>query len=165
MKQYLKAGVLNSPRGLRGEIRFSCFCDSPEFLVGVNVLYLDDKGEQPLSVKAYRSTIPTITFEGYEDRTTAYSLMGRTVYFDRTDIPLPEGTYYYEDLIGLPAIDVSSGDMLGNIEVVEEGVAYNFFHIKGETDSYIIPDIEEYVPEIHPTQGIKVKLIDGLKLK
>ena len=35
MKRFLEAGRLNSPRGLKGELRFDCWCDSIDFLNGV----------------------------------------------------------------------------------------------------------------------------------
>ncbi len=87
MKRYLEAGRLNSPRGLKGELRFDCWCDSIEFLEGVKYLYLDKDGNRPLEVKSFRNTVGTVTFVGYEDRNSASSLTGRTVYFDREDIP------------------------------------------------------------------------------
>lgn len=31
MRRYLEAGRLNSPRGIKGELRFECMCDSPGF--------------------------------------------------------------------------------------------------------------------------------------
>ena len=31
MKRYLEAGRLNSPRGLKGELRFECWCDECDY--------------------------------------------------------------------------------------------------------------------------------------
>ena len=50
MRRYLEAGRLNSPRGIKGELRFACWCDSPEFLEGVRTFYLDAEGMRPLRV-------------------------------------------------------------------------------------------------------------------
>jgi 16S rRNA processing protein RimM len=114
MKRFLEAGRLNSPRGIKGEVRFDCWCDSPEFLIGVNRFYLDDKGERFLTVKQYRPSIPSIIFEGYEDRAKASTLTGRTVYFDRNDITLEEGVCFNDDLISLPVFDMDSGEQIGS---------------------------------------------------
>ena len=102
MRRYLEAGRLNSPRGIKGELRFACWCDSPEFLEGVRTFYLDAEGMRPLRVVLYRPSIPSLIFEGYEDRSRASQLVNRTIYFDREDVSLPEGVVYNDDLLGLP---------------------------------------------------------------
>ena len=53
MKQFLEAGKLGAPRGLKGEIRFECWCDGPEFLSGVEKLYLDAKGTRFLEPERF----------------------------------------------------------------------------------------------------------------
>ncbi|MBQ1206547.1 MAG: hypothetical protein IIX67_04995, partial [Clostridia bacterium] len=121
MKRFLEAGRLNSPRGLKGELRFECWCDSIEFLSGVKRLYLDSEGKRPLEVKAFRETVSTVIFVGYEDRNSAAALTGRTVYFDREDIPLPDGVFYNDDLIGVQVIDENTGNVIGKLKRIEEG--------------------------------------------
>ena len=51
MKKYLEAGRLTSARGLKGELRFDCWCDGPEFLSGVERLYLDEIGEMDIALQ------------------------------------------------------------------------------------------------------------------
>ena len=114
MRRYLEAGRLNSPRGIKGELRFACWCDSPEFLEGVRTFYLDAEGMRPLRVVLYRPSIPSLIFEGYEDRSRASQLVNRTIYFDREDVSLPEGVVYNDDLLGLPVFD-TDGARLGSL--------------------------------------------------
>ncbi len=162
MKRFLEAGRLNSPRGLKGELRFDCWCDSIEFLNGVKFLYLDKEGKRPLEVKAFRETVSTVIFVGYEDRNSAASLTGRTVYFDREDIVLPEGVYYNDDLIGATVIDENTGNAVGTLKRIEEGVASDIYYIEGEKN-YIIPAVDEFIVKVDPINGIIVRLIDGLE--
>ena len=162
MRRYLEAGRLNSPRGIKGEIRFDCWCDSIEFLEGVKYLYLDSEGKRPLEVKAFRETVGTVIFVGYEDRNAASTLTGRTVYFDREDIPLPEGVYYNDDLIGLSVKDEASGRVIGKLVRIEEGRASDMYYVEGEKN-YIIPVVDEFVITANPDDGIVVRLIDGLE--
>ena len=161
MKRYLEAGRLNSPRGLKGELKFECWCDSFEFLSGVKRLYLDPQGNRPLEVKAFRETGGTVIFVGYEDRNTASVLTGRTVYFDREDIPLPEGVFYNDDLIGAPVTDEISGTVVGKLVRIEEGRASNIYYIEGDK-KYVIPAVKEFVVKAEPS-GIIVRLIDGME--
>ena len=129
MKRFLEAGRLNSPRGLKGELRFECWCDSIEFLSGVKRLYLDPEGKRPLEVKAFRETVSTVIFVGFEDRNSAASLTGRTVYFDREDIPLPDGVFYNDDLIGASVIDEATGSSIGVLKRIEEGMASDIYFV------------------------------------
>ncbi len=162
MKRFLEAGRLNSPRGIKGELRFECWCDGIDFLEGVKYLYLDKEGKRPLEVKAFRETVSTVTFVGYEDRNTASTLVGRTVYFDREEIPLPDGVFYNDDLIGLPVKDEASGEIIGKLVKIEEGRASNMYYVEGEK-KYIIPSVEEFIVVANPDDGIVVRLIDGLE--
>ena len=129
MKRFLEAGRLNSPRGLKGELRFECWCDSIEFLSGVKHLYLDPEGKRPLEVKAFRETVSTVIFVGYEDRNSASALTGRTVYFDREDIILPDGVFYNDDLIGVDVINESTGGVIGKLKRIEEGMASDIYFV------------------------------------
>lgn len=162
MKRFLEAGRLNSPRGLKGELRFECWCDSIEFLSGVKHLYLDPEGKRPLEVKAFRETVSTVIFVGYEDRNSAAALTGRTVYFDREDIILPEGVFYNDDLIGADVIDESTGNVIGKLKRVEEGMASDIYFVEGEK-KYIIPAVSEFIVSTDPQSGIVIRLIDGLE--
>jgi len=162
MKRFLEAGRLNSPRGLKGEIKFDCWCDGIDFLEGVKYLYLDSQGKRPLEVKAFRETVGTVTFVGYEDRNLAASLTGKIVYFDREDILLPEGVFYNDDLIGAPVIDEITGNNIGVLKRIEEGVASNIYFVEGEKN-YIIPAVGQFIVSVHPEEGIIVRLMDGLE--
>lgn len=161
MKRYLEAGRLNSPRGLKGELRFDCWCDGIDFLNGVKYLYLDNDGKRRLEVKAFRETVSTIIFVGYEDRNSAASLTGRIVYFDREDIPLPEGVYYNDDLLGATVVDEITGNTVGTLTRIEEGVASDLYFIEGEK-KYILPAVDEFIVKAEPS-GIIVRLIDGFE--
>lgn len=162
MKRFLEAGRLNSPRGLKGELRFECWCDSIEFLSGVKRLYLDPEGKRPLEVKAFRETVSTVIFVGYEDRNSAAALTGRTVYFDREDIPLPDGVFYNDDLIGVQVIDENTGNVIGKLKRIEEGMASDIYFVEGEKN-YIIPAVSEFIVNADPQSGIVIRLIDGLE--
>ena len=160
MKRFLEAGRLNSPRGLKGELRFDCWCDGLDFLSGVKYLYLDSNGTRPLEIKEIRESLSTIVFVGYEDRTRAASLTGRTVWFDREDIKLPEGVCYNDDLIGLDVIDADTGRVVGRLARIEEGAASDLYYIEGEKNC-IIPAVKEFVIGKDIEKGITIRFLEG----
>ncbi len=162
MKRYLQAGRLNSPRGLRGEIRFACWCDSMEFLSGVSKLYLDENGERFLEVETYRPQLGTVVFKGYPDRTSVSALVGRTLWFDRKDVTLPDGSWFNQDLIGTPVLDETSGRVIGVLQEIEERSGRFLWHIRDGRREFLFPPASEYLCSVKPEEEIRVLLIDGM---
>ena len=162
MNKFLEAGRLTSARGLQGEMRFECWCDSPSFLVGIQALYLDNEGKKKLKINVYRPSIPSVSFEGYETRESVAFLAGKTVYFDKDDITLPEGTYFNADLIGLDVFDIETSDKIGVLVEIIENAVSRLYRIEGEGKVYLVPNRPEFVKSISLEEGIKVKLIEGL---
>ncbi len=164
MKRFLEAGRLNSPRGIKGELKFSCWCDSPDFLDGVEYLYLDPKGEKRLKIVLYRPNIPSIIFEGYEDRTACAVLTGRTVYFDRYDPALPGDVIYNDDLIGLPVFDADTEEQIGTLERIDETIGGFLYYIAGGEKEYLMPAVDRYIVSVDLEKGIHVHVDEGLRI-
>ena len=184
MKRFLEAGRLNSPRGIKGELKFSCWCDSPDYLEGVEYLYLDPKGEKRLKIVNYRPNIPSIVFEGYEDRTACAVLTGRTVYFDRYDPALPGDVIYNDDLIGhrerffLVVRDIDEGDaqlvvhvfklelhLLAHLEIqCAKTIGGFLYYIAGGEKEYLMPAVDRYIVSVDLEQGIRVHVDEGLRI-
>ena len=163
MKKFLEAGRLCSPRGIKGELRFDCWCDSPEFLSKVKKFYLDNKGEKFLEVSSYRPSIPSIVFKGYEDRNSASILTGKTVYFDRSDVSLPKGVYFNDDLISAPVFN-TDGEEIGVLKEIQETQRGFFYVIVGEDTEYLVPYNDAFIKSVSPDR-IVVELIEGLGKK
>ena len=164
MKRFLEAGRLNSPRGIKGELKFSCWCDSPDYLEGVEYLYLDPKGEKRLKIVNYRPNIPSIVFEGYEDRTSCAVLTGRTVYFDRYDPALPGDVIYNDDLIGLPVYDAETEENIGTLQRIDETIGGFLYYIAGGEKEYLMPAVDRYIVSVDLERGIRVHVDEGLRI-
>ena len=54
MKQFLEVGRLVNTHGIKGEMKLEMWCDGIEYLKQLKTLYLDDKGQSPLSVVSVR---------------------------------------------------------------------------------------------------------------
>ena len=78
------------------------------------------------------------------------------------DIPLPEGVFYNDDLIGLPVIDENTNEIIGKLVRIEEGRASDIYYVEGEKN-YIIPAVAEFILEKDPQKGITVRIIDGME--
>jgi len=100
--------VLRS-HGVRGEVKFIPFFDDiPEILEGTAVELIMEKGPAaPIIVTAlhFRGAGRALIakFEGFDDPESSRSLANRVAVVERRLMPgLPEGNYYYEEIIGLP---------------------------------------------------------------
>lgn len=162
MKRYLEAGRLNSPRGLKGELRFECWCDDAEFLSGVSRLYLDPNGKRFLEVERYIPHLGTVVFKGYFDRTSASALTGRTLWFDREDVTLPEGTWFNDDLIGTPVYNDATGEDLGVLREVEEKGGRLLWHIARDGMEFLFPPVPDLTVSVVPGEAIRIILIEGM---
>lgn len=161
MKRFLEAGILNSPRGLKGEIRFACWCDSPEFLSGVTKLYLDPEGKRFLEIERFLPHLGTVIFKNYPDRTAVTPLVGRTLWFDRNDVTLPEGVWFNDDLVGTPVKD-ETGKTLGMLREVEERNGRFLWHIAGEGKEFLFPAANDLIRSVRPEEEIVITLIEGM---
>lgn len=162
MKRFLEAGRLNSPRGLKGEIRFDCWCDSPEFLSGVEKLYLDPEGKRALTVERFLPHLGTVIFREFPDRTAVSSLTGRTVWFDREDVALPEGSWFNDDLIGTPVTDGRTNAVIGTLREVEERGGKILWHVAEGGKEFLFPAVKDLIVSVKPGEAIVVTLIDGM---
>ncbi len=160
--QFLEAGQIVNTHGIRGEVKIVPWCDSPEFLLQFDTLYLDGRPVNVLEARVHKGNV-LARLEGVEDVNAAMSLKGRTVFIDRTGVELPEGRHFIADLIGLNVVDADSGEALGVVADVLTPPAHEVYVVKGEHE-YLIPAVDEFVIETNVEGGyIRVRLIEGMR--
>ena len=160
--RFLEAGQIVNTHGIRGEVKIVPWCDSPEFLLQFDTLYVDDKPLNVLEARVHKGNV-LARLEGVEDVNAAMVLKGRTVFIDRTGVELPEGRHFIADLIGLNVVDADSGEALGVVADVLTPPAHEVYVVKGEHE-YLIPAVDEFVIETNVEGGyIRVRLIEGMR--
>ena len=166
-KPYLEVGQVVGTHGVRGEVKIRPWCDSAQFLCGFSVVYLDAQGEKPLRVQSLRphKNVVLGVFEGIDSMDKAEALRGKTVYIDRKDAALPDGTWFVQDLLGCKVVDMDTGKLYGTLTEVIPGVhANDVWAVRDtlgrETLMPAIPsvvletDVESAVIRIRPLQGL-----------
>lgn len=116
---FLVIGQLGKPHGIRGEVSMTVFTDFPERIRAGKTLYVGED-RRPMLVRQARPTDAKIllAFDGVETRTQAEELRNLIVSVPRADIPpLPEGEYYYHELLGLEVLS-EDGHPLGSLEEI-----------------------------------------------
>ena len=112
--KFLEAGQIVNTHGVQGELKIVPWADSPEFLRGFDVFYIDGAPVKVLGARAHKGNI-LVRLEGVGDVNAAMRLKGKIISIDRTGVVLPEGRHFIADLIGLEVRDAASGEVLGAI--------------------------------------------------
>lgn len=151
-------GEITGAHGVRGEILVRSYTADPMALADYGPLS-DAAGNAPLQLKLVRMTPKggiVARIKGVSDRNGAEALKGRKLYVAREAMPEPdaEDDFYYEDLIGLAAID-ASGAVLGEVVAVQNYGAGDLIEIRltGGRKTELIPFTRAFVPVVDVAGG------------
>jgi len=164
-QQYLEVGRVTKPHGVMGEVRVQPWADSPEFLCQFKTLYLDNEGSWAIKVERARphKNMAIMKLENITDVPSALSLQNATLFINRDDIELPEGSFFIADLMGLEVRDAATGAVLGKIADVLDLPASNVYVVRGGEREIMIPAVDAFVAETNIAGGfIRVNMIEGL---
>jgi len=143
MTRRVKLGVLGRPYGLKGGLRLKTEAD-PEVLAALPRVYLEGRGLRAISRVEFAGGEPVLYLLGVEGRSSAEALVGTEVYALPEDLPaLPEGTYYYHELIGRPVF--LEGEPFGEVADLREAGAQDLLVIKKGLREYLVPLQAPYV--------------------
>ena len=166
MKKYLEIGEIVSVHGLRGDIKLYPWSDSAAALAKLKRLFFDDKGERlykPEKISIQKNML-LIKLQGVDSVEAARSYIGKTVFAAREDIPLPKGSYFVQDLLGLKVVDAESGVTYGEISEVRNNGAHDYYYVKSESGAVnYFPAVPEFLVSTDIEKGqVLVKPIEGM---
>lgn len=147
MKQYLEIGKAVSTHGLRGEFNLDPWCDEPEFVTQFSRLFM---GEQYAEVKielarAHKNQV-IVKLKGSESLEDARAFIGSIFYILRTDVSLPEGSYFEADLLGLKVYDEQTDAYYGKVTEVFQTGANDVYAVESDSGkTTYIPVIKDVI--------------------
>jgi 16S rRNA processing protein RimM len=116
----LAAARVVGAKGLAGAVRVEVLTDRPERLTPGALLYLEGEAEPRRVAEAETGgRHPVIRLEGVERREQAEALNGR--YLEVDPEPLPEGSFYWHQIVGLRVLDEAGTDLGAVVEVFRAG--------------------------------------------
>lgn len=120
-KKFLEIGKIVTTHGVVGEVKVYPWCDTPDFLTGFSTLYFH-KGKDPVLVQQARvhKNMVLLKLQGTDTLEAAQALRNQILYADRADMPLEEGEYFIQDLIGLTVVDADTGEEYGTLSDVSD---------------------------------------------
>ncbi len=160
-------GKAVKPFGVKGEIKIEATTDFPDRFKGLRRVYLVSPAGQEIACEVrsarYAGGVPFILLEGYDTPEKAKALNGWLVKVPEEEaVPLPEGAYYWFELIGMEVVS-ESGENLGNIVDVFETGSNDVYVLKRGSEEVYIPATKEVIKQVdRKTKRMVIHLIDGL---
>ena len=104
-----------------------------------------------------------LKFPGVEDMNAALTYKGKELYIRRSDVVLPEGEYFDDELIGLEVHDCDTGTLLGILTAVDEYPASKVYTVKGDREILIPAVRDAFIRSVDLDAGrMDVKVWEGL---
>ena len=158
--RYLEIGKIVNTHGVRGEVKLEPWADTPQQLKTLKALWLEGKALPILDCRVHGRFV-ILKLEGVDSVEAAMVLKGKTALADRADLPLPEGSFFIQDMIGLPVID-RDGKELGRLTEVLDYPAGRVFVVRGETE-HLIPEKGGFFTSLDPSLGhLTAELLEGM---
>lgn len=165
-KTYIEAGKIVTTHGVRGEVKVYPWCDDPEMFYDIDTLYLDAAGRRPVQIEGVRmqKNMLLLRLEGVDTLEAAAAMRDQVLYVHRDDIPMEEGEYLIQDLIGLEVYDADTGRLYGKLTQVSPTGANDVYHIRfADGQERLIPAIPQVVIETDPEGGrMTIRPLPGL---
>ena len=164
--RYLAIGQVTRAHGLRGEIAVAVLTEFPDRFAETEWVYLGDQFEaEAYQLEGYRWHQRNILLKlaGVADRTQAEQLRGQLVQVPVEEaMPLPEGSYYLYQLLGLQVI-TTDGEPLGRIVNILETGANDVYVVDRQGKELLLPAIADVVQSVDLAKGeMIIKVMDGL---
>jgi len=165
-KNYIRIGKILSTQGNRGALRVLPLTDYPERfqqMVRVRVLINDSIRELRIDDIYFHKKYIIIKFKEIQDMNAANELKGGFLVVTRDElVPLPEGSFYIFDLIGVDVFE-SDGRHLGKITDIIQTGSNDVYVVETEARPVLIPALKKVVKEINlDRQRIVVQMPEGL---
>lgn len=150
--------------GIRGEVKALHYTDGESFFKKVKTVYKKDNTPVKILSWRFQKGAVLLKLEGVDDALAAEKLKFTELYAREEDLPkLPDGEFYFFELIGLEAV-LPDGSALGRVTNVIENNASNLLEItKDSGEKVLIPNIPVFVSEVSlANKKISITPIEGL---
>jgi 16S rRNA processing protein RimM len=160
--EFITIGRILAPWGVKGKLKVKTETDFPQRFAPGAVVYVD---QQPLTIDSaewHRGRL-VIKLNAIDSIDDAQKLQGKTLEIPHTEVhPLPEGRYYYFQLVGLE-VWTTQGEPLGKVIEILATPSNDIYVVRGTKGEILIPAIEDVVKSIDLDKGrVIIEPIEGL---
>ena len=161
MTDNVTIGKIVAPHGVRGDVRILPFTDFPDRFLNMKNVLLEDGSQLTIEKAKRHKQFILLKFKGIDDMDAAEKLRNLALQVKREDaVPLPEGSYYIFDIVGL-SVYTEAGELLGKVTNVLETGSNDVYVVDrpDEKQALLIPALKKVVTNIDVSGGrIVVKL-------
>jgi 16S rRNA processing protein RimM len=160
-------GKAIKPFGVKGEIKVAPMTDFPGRFKDHHRVYLVSPAGREVAVEVrsvrYAGGVPYLQFAGYDSPEEAKALNGWFLKLPEEEaVPLPEGAYYWFELIGMEVVS-ENGDKLGMLVEVFETGSNDVYVVKQGGKEIYIPATKEVVKQVdRKAKRMVIHPVDGL---
>ena len=159
-------GKILSPHGIKGYLKVEPLSDYPRrFEAGATLWSEVIDAELCVEMVSVQGEILLVLFEGIADRTAAEKFINSYLYINEEDAAeLPEGHYYYYQLVGLAVYEQGTGALIGELDEIMPYTANDIYVIKrsGAPD-LLLPAVKSVIKNIDiVNHRIEVLIPEGL---
>ena len=142
----LAVGRVVGVKGLRGGLKVELLSDRPERLQRGAGVYVEGEA-RPRRITGVEAggRVPVLTLDGVASREEAQRLVGRYLEVERE--PLPAGSYYWDELVGISVRDHDGAD-LGTLEEVFRAGENEVYRVRGPRGEIFVPALKEIVTQL-----------------
>jgi 16S rRNA processing protein RimM len=164
----VEIGKIIKPHGITGMMRVQSYLESDEVLCSLEEAFVAKEQDEAKCYKVKRIRFQgrhsfLLAFEGIDDRDKADGLVGCGLLIASDKFKaLPEGEYYWRDIIGLTVIS-EDGRILGEIESIFTTGSNDVYVCTGGEREIFLPAISDVIIKIEVDKGMMtVRLLEGL---
>ena len=168
MSEFFEIGKIVKTHGLHGGVKVKSYLTDPgSLLPRLEAVYIKREATEMqrclLTKYQLGSDFIFLEMEGFYDPQTAVSLLGCRVYAPMDKLaPLPEGEYYWHELIGMDVI-TEEGVSLGKIREILSVGSSDVYVCKNGDEEKLLPASEDVIRKVDKVKKIMtVRLLEGL---
>lgn len=160
--EYITAGKIVNTHGIRGEVKILPQGVEPELLAEGYSLYIDGKAYDLTRGRVHKGCL-LAKLDGIDDMDAALALKGKTAFLRRDEVPMADGEYFDEELVGLTARNAATGEELGKVAEVMHYPAHDIYVVRGGRDEFLIPAVPEFIASIDlEAETVEIHMMEGL---
>lgn len=167
MKNYLKAGTITQPFGIKGDAKVYPHTDDPAIFKKIKKVFMEKNGSyEEYELESARMALPLVIlkFKGIDTPEEIRTFRQRDIYILREDAsPLEEGEYYFADIIGMDVTD-DTGVYRGKITDILQTGANDVYEITAEDGtSFLLPAIKDCIINVDVAENkMLIHILEGL---
>ena len=161
-KAYLEVAKIINTHGVRGAVKLELWCDGPQVFKKIKKVSLANGMEYEVSDVKTVGAFVVCSLSGVTTVEDAVKLKNKIIFAKREDIPLPKGSHFICDLIGLPVKDAISGEVYGILTDVSCPALQEIYEITTPGGKKVLmPAVKQFISSIDTDDAVYVTPIDG----